>query len=610
MLNAMYDVFLSYNRSDPKSHLVSDLRDKFAGDQCSVFFDEKGLTQGKGGKIQETLSSALRNTKLILVLVGEAGLGPSQVEEVAIAREFADGARNSGERWPEVVVVRLGNFEIMQLESLIPDHLHGELYYSFPPYPGEASYKELKHKLLETPRVSAEGAAAGQPAEGTGGGSPQIRFLKQNQLKKFKEQVESLGITVFLGTRWPDRTCPGVFNPDQFAAFLREECGVPQEIANIEPERLASYAQVSFGDSARTVERFRRLFGTRPTRVYTEVARLFDLLCDKQRQVGDKDRPCIIVSTAQNALIEREFLRLGMSFLLLSVDHDKARQTFFDVESTSPLKIGNGKGLNFDSNVRRLLSAGEKERGRAENLSDWEKCEAQVVQDVPEDPEKTVNYNYYRENVYTDKGSSGVNDAWVACELDRVVEMQINQHSINTTWDPDAPSPRNIDKTTENDNALINWCRLNHVPIVIKLCGCVYDESRIGLRLERIAAVKASKGMLPNWLVAEIKKSPTLFAGFSAVEYGFQTIYWRDFRQLLIDQPGDRKSRYFLSSEVVEDLAEREPDVDDLLASCIENLERDEMQDRDIVRDFNILTGIAASDALVKLRAALGTRED
>ena len=581
-----YDVFLSYNRSDPKSHLVADLEGEFTGRNFEVFFDADDLVEGRGGAIPDRLKVALGQTRLIVIVVGTRGLGPHQSHEVEEAMRLSQAAEAEGQRWPEVVVLRLGRLRHEELEGLIPDALMPNLSFVYKPAPAQASFPQLVAKLRETlpePDAADEGEAA---APDTQDDAPAPKGFAE--LGKLSNEIRDHGLITFLGTNWPDRNLQGVFDPDEFSRQLLAEFQIPADVVPGVPlDALTSYAQLTLKEPQKEVFKLRDRFAVRSPRSYTELVALIASTRDQKPQMRrDKGRPFIALTTAQNALLEQEFLAEGLSFLLIRVNRETCDQVLFDVRSPAPLTIGNGLKLDLSAQARRFMLEESEKDPFGES---WE--EMDELQMVSERPTDVVNerYNSYRSEIFTGEGEDDL--AWQRAEYARLVEEHSSRFAVKAPWIAKGGLPL----------ALIKWCVEQEIPLVIKLCGCVFRDEDIKMRISRFSTIGTAEGMFPAWLASLIVDTPTVFAGFSPVDYGFQTMYWRELQKHLSDNRDSRyRMRIFFSPEVV-DQDDPPPSV------ALDTLLARRLGDRRLpMNEIQFVTGQRASDAFKDMRFAIG----
>lgn len=585
-----HDVFLSYNRSDPKSHLVKDLEVEFVSRSFDAFFDTKDLVEGRSAPIGDVLNSALAQSRLIVITVGMRGLGPHQKNEVDEAIKLSEAAQAKGERWPEVVVVRLGQLRHEELDGLIPDALIQNLSYVYKPAPAQASYQQLIDKLRETPKAAPEPDAdmdeAPQAATAANPAEAENPFTQKDRLG---QEIIDHGLIAFLGTCWPDRHLNGVFDPDEFAKLLRDEFNIPPDIAPGAPlDSLTSYAQLTLDDPKKEVIKLRDRFAVRSPQSYTELVALIESSRDQKPTISrDRGRPFITITTAQNALLEQEFLAMGKSFLLIRVNRTDCDQVLFDVRSQAPLTIGNGTKLDLSTQARRFVLEESQKDPFAESWEDMD--ELRMVVDRPTD---VVNerYNRYREEVFTGEGRDGDDLAWQKSEYARLVEEHSRKYAVKAPWIANGGLPL----------ALIGWCISQEMPIIIKLCGCVNQDEDIKMRISRFSTIGSAESMFPTWLTPLIIRTPTVFAGFSPVDYGFQTMYWRELGKLLDNSEARYRRRVFFSPEVL--------DHNEIPASAaLDSFMARKLGNRNLpMNELQFVSGIRASEAFKDLRFSIG----
>ena len=499
--------------------MVADLEKEFVGRSFKAFFDSKALVEGRSEPIGEALDGALGQSRLIVIVVGTRGFGPHQENEVAEALRLSEAAQAKGDRWPEVVVMRLGQLRHEELEGLIPDALMQNLSYVYKPAPSQASYPQLIEKLRETPKPAAGPKQdANDEALGTAAGRETENLFTDKE--RLGEEIIDHGLVAFLGTSWPDRHLEGAFDPDEFAILLRKEFQIPSDVAPGAPlDALTSYAQLTLDDPKREVIRLRDRYAVRSPKSYTELVSLIASSRDTKPSINrDRGRPFIAITTAQNALLEQEFLAQGIGFLQIRVNRDDCDQVLFDVRNHAPLTIGNGSQLKLSTQARMFIREESQKDPLAKSWEDMD--DLAMVVDRPTDVINT-RYNRYREQVFT--GADEDDLAWKTAEYARLVEEHSMKYSVKAPWIANGGLPL----------ALIGWCISEEMPIIIKLCGCVHRDEDIKMRMSRFSTIGSEGTMFPSWLTALIVRTPTVFAGFSPVDYGFQTMYWRALRQLI-----------------------------------------------------------------------------
>jgi hypothetical protein len=601
----VFDVFISYNRQDPKRKLLSDLKADFDRAKFDAFLDTEGLTEGRGRPVDAQIAEELSKSRLIVIAVGPSGLGRYQgLHEVPKALELAKAATERGDRWPEVVLLRLGQLSHEDASGMVPEELARPLNYVYPASMDYAGFTQLINKLRETPdrmQASAAGPIPQTSDKPIGKGSASIN---PEEFKFLAEQISEKGLSLFLGTRWPDRVRPGVFCPEEFAESLKKKCALPSSAA-ISPERLASYAQFALPKAKEkdAVEELRMVLSARSPETYTRAAQLLELACAQDKLVGDHDREFVIVSTAQNALIEHELLSHGLSFLVVRVEGESCKQTLFNVVDNNPLKIDSGQKprsdeLSLPEDVLELIKSCEQKHKRDPQLNAWKELKP-IAKDGDRPPAGPTpdEYNYYRSAVYVDDDADGDRSAWSAYELGRMIREHTKRYSIETRWNP-GNQGAGVD-----EEALIRWCRNHRIPILVKLCGCVYDETRIGMRIDRFA--KIARADFPNWLMTAVKETPTLFAGFSPVEYGFQMLFWRELEHQLKEPGWSNLERIFFHCEFVDDASQKTDDPLD--AELAKRLSKD--AEPEVMRDLKFVAGVRPSEAIKTLWSIWGAMD-
>lgn len=566
-----HDVFLSYNRSDPDADDVRELARAFDAKGFGVFLDDPELLEGNRGAMSEELAEALSKTRLIAVCIGSAGPGPTQREEINYALSRVVAADGDGEqhRWPEVVLVRLGNLPHDDVAAMVPDALGKKLSFIYPGNLVDPSFKDLLMKLREDPEAGKHGPDQRDKAPPVAQDVSEAEDLPlpSGELNELLRQIRASGLTVFLGARWPDRLRLGTFDPDEFARYLREACDLPNDV-HAGTERLASFAELKLHNQTDALKKLRRRYSARAPQTYVDLADLLRRACDQSGD-GARERThgsFVVVTTAQNGLLEHEFLIRGLSFLMVHVRGDSCRQTLFHVEDKDPLTVSGGRHLDLPAGAKGLgLSVDAKgllDAARKAAQPDWRKAEPSVFEggrfDGDEAPEEFLEL---RQNVFNKGTAEDDKLAWRAYSLNQLIEGHIRDHAIEVKWTEQSRNPTGgvthggpgIGHNEEHA-ALIRWCQAHGFPILVKLGGCVYADESLGMRINRIATLGGAGNMFPTWLQEAVQDTPTLFAGLSPVEYTFQTFYWRDldrlFSQAVVDTP---RARYLFLPELVDD---------------------------------------------------------
>lgn len=551
-----YSVFLSYSRRDADRQRVEELWNLIEDRNFRTFYDRSDLVTGEG-PLGRQITDALAEARLMLVCVGRQGLGPYQRMEIAHALGIENG---EGGRGLTIRILMLGDVTYPELpsipglqprddddermraflKSLTDGSLESdeELAFAFPPRDGAATTNDIVGWLAQNASVPRD--------------EPPLDAEADAEATMLAEQIAQSGITLFVGSVWPDRSQDRVFSASRYARDLLKRCGI-SEGAALSLEQAASLFGL-FADNSD--ERTRRRIEIRTEikesvalyapvdygRICEVIARL-KLQFDKGQRAR---RPIVIVTTNIDSLFERELIDKGVSFITLTPgEDDEYRQTHFWV--SEDIEDGAAR-LSLDSQPTEGRNGSGVPAGYPKRFPPDRSTVSTEIYDPKKDlmatPTGARKVSVDRYMAYKQKLENVVHDRriWRFSEIDRIVEEHYKS-SVNVTYG-DAK-----DATQKSAAAVQEICIRDGIPVVVKVLGCVHDQGeRAGIDVEAMYQMfdNAVERFPPGQIRARMGMTGVLFCGFSIADLSYLYAFSRLFGKNL--KHNARTRRIFLTA--------------------------------------------------------------
>jgi len=611
-----FDFFLSYNRNEPYSRWVWEIKGELADKGFSAFLDEENLSEDVGRELDSALENHIRSSRAILVCIGQSGFGPYQSEEIAFARQLAETNPDF-----KIFPVLLHDTQHDALRNdARSEWLHRRISCTHPPRIGDKTLDDVMGAAGEPVGVSREPTL--QAPEDTGvlpQDSPRPGRLDR-KLSTLAETVAENGVAVIIGSSWRETASQGIFDTDELSVNMLGEIGIDSAHAIPIEQAAAPFAALGEIDSAfgtRIRTSLRERMALVPPPAIDEIALLLETLEEQER------KPLIAVSLNMDALLERTLLDKGVSFMRVVArpanDFDytmfwASKKDDQSIEVSSLREHGPGH-KSFSSATNDDLRAALSQRAQAEGIEGWDTMRRTSAY-RPDNHEEAVET---RMNAFTSHlGTSdfaGLDDDIRSRRFHRMAALDaiIEAHSdaCRLTGRTDGNSHDADDETTALYQTLQSQCLKMGVPVIVKIYGCIHTENEFPFSMHRIMDATRSGVWLPRELLAKIAGVPTVFAGFNISGFDFHHLLFGHMARMFGNEKRKRPTRYVLTENM---RAAQEPDMPKHAASINDMLDAAILDEIRNGTDFQLFEGLGMElvrdiqprDFFQKLHVALG----
>ncbi len=525
-----YAAFVSHNTKDQA--LAIQLNDRLAEKGLQTFLAQEELPQQPQTAVHEACYDALGRSQTMLVCVGPQGIGQSQRFEIETAYQLeADGNL-------AIIVVLLGDAE---RKSALADHtrLLAKLPYVFPDREGSPDLGGLILFLLRrkeaerpAPRSTSDDEAdlEQNAANVTTDADSPTEYEKEAEraANLLAESIADRGVTIFVGSLWPERDQNAVFNPNEVAHGLLEHIGIPvPDPARVMPLEKAAlcYTIASGRTGEKAAEKailstINQKFSLLSPPAYSVVAEIAKRVASAAANEADNEdargaNSLLLVTTNVDRLLERSLVDAGTSFLKVVAMRDGhvVQVLFEDVE------------LLQDGRIRLRTNAHALEEGADDPIT----TETTVY-----GPEAVAGAEEGIRKAFESRSKvlAHLTPQQVWKELQVDVAIRSHCRRVFTRMRSRGTSDDRGDDPGEGRRApkMRKACIDHGVPILFKLFGCIdlhLDFEREGLKAECALGLnrRLQFGRSPSWIPVDIRslfgKTSSLFLGYSLADVAF-----------------------------------------------------------------------------------------
>ncbi len=517
------DVFISYSHGSRDSVWARKLAKALKLLNLKVFIDEVDLPTRTERGLDDEIQNALKRCRLVLMCVGEPGegsepgavpvLGPYQRQEIEFVRSLR-AAFSGATKLPLAETMCLGN---NITRDTLPDDWDGwlrqGLIYSFPQRDGMPSVREI---ALAIRRVTAGDALPDRDQDSSEPESSATVALAQNAVdaaKMLAADIRRGGLAIFVGPVWPDRKLASVFDPRELAEELLGKCGIDSG-AVVSLDRAATlfsiYKRLEQRDASPQEDirdLIREKVALRAPTDYVAICNRMRTLLDDYKEQGGSAKATILATSNTDSLLERQLVLSQVPFVLVSPIADGTwRQTHFNVmRDDDYFRLDNKlSGLEDDHLFfsREYFEAKKEQTERPFNLI------AVTAPNTPAERKDMKHFDKYRGNMDPQQEEFEDEQLWRFCEIDRMVREHVESSSVIV----DAGSATEF-------GPVHDWCFKNRVPIVLKLFGCVHEQSDdVGFDIGRTLKMVRSANWLPNQIEDKLLNAGTVLVGYSMAD--------------------------------------------------------------------------------------------
>jgi hypothetical protein len=520
-----YDVFISHNFADQR--LAIELNDAIGRAGLRTFLAQDELPRVPSGGVHSNCDAALAESRAAIICIGTHGVGNSQAAEVDSIFFLA----NKADRKLPVWVMLLGTDA--RLDDIPADRpwLGKQLAHFYPNRPGEPGYRQILAFLEKTEtkdvaeRVISEGPIAAVAA---------FEPEAERAADSLAESVRNHGLTIFLGSLWPDRDRRAIFNPAEVAKALLEQAGIPvpqpHHVMSLERAAVCYSLVKGLGRRAQVdadiVKIIGKSFSLLEPECYAVLAALAAHYSKASATKASNARPLLFATTNFDRLFERALVKARQPFLRLStrleleggVAEVFSEQVFFEgVEAT-------------EEDGRRIWTSPEYLGPGSQRV---ETSTQPFDRESLERPSRATRVFRERQQVLDYETDQTI---WSDLQIDLI----INDHAKKAGLREDE---RGADSAA---GKIRRHCIRNGIPIVFKVLGCIDSKSAVH-GFDRMLQFSGSQGWIPQTIQDELVNTASLFLGYGLADLRFVHLFEEALR---LGFAGKRdRTRVFVASE-------------------------------------------------------------
>ena len=489
---------MSHNLRDQS--LAIQLNDRICQEGLTTFLAQDQLHRNPAQGVHAACYEALSVSQVMLVCIGPSGIGPSQ--EIEITTGFQLEAEGS----LEIIVVLLGN---ATRDKIPPNYssLRAKLPYVFPDQVSTPGIKRII-QYLKTRSDEEEDHAPPEPGD--------TRYDQEAE-KVAEELVDTIvlnGLTVFVGSLWPERDRKAVFNPNEVAHKLLKEIDIPVP----DPDRVMALDRAAL---CYTIARGRdRAGGEKAEReILSNVNNTFSLvnpeaygaLSTLAKRFSERDQdepldeyggtpPFVIVTTNVDRLLERCFVKQQVPFLrLVARSNGDFEQMLFQ----------NIVGINDERTRIETRLEDEDEIANGPKITETTPYD----RDALERPGRLGERFRLRQAVLTDQTPQQI---W----QDLQVDYAIYEHArkVRRIYKGDSEKAHKMERLRAK-------CAELGIPILFKVFGCVDSDAEWAFSISRMFQFSRNPLWIPQDMRTTFGRTASLFLGYSPVDACFVHLY-------------------------------------------------------------------------------------